>query len=441
MFKPCSQNRGALYTVAGLLLLSFAGTAADSLQADMNAVLKGDPRNDGVNVHVERAAANVLIYDLISVAPTNSAADVFRVLLQFAQAEKARQFKALQLNFRGAPRFLIPGDYFRELGEEFGAQNPVYTIRTFPEHLTNIDGSRAYATWSGGLIGVVGKQIEDSNDFHRRWWMDELLNSAGSRTTGTSAKVDPPSDAPVPTSAQSLDNSQPGGDRARNVTTKPSVQPGVSESPSGPLQIPDWLTVPSDQRKSSAAAANHVHCSYDANEHFMSVVSRYETELRKAGSDGVRYDENGNGHTVNFRATSGEHRLFFGGSREYEGAHVEVDCVHGSVARTSRSATPAIPRQLVPIGVHRVEYRVDGSAIVVGLTYRNPTGGTEQRDVSLPGSLSFNAVPGFFVYFSAQNKGDSGEVHVAISIDGRLLQEASSSTAYGIATASGSVPR
>jgi hypothetical protein len=55
--------------------------------------------------------------------------------------------------------------------------------------------------------------------------------------------------------------------------------------------------------------------------------------------------------------------------------------------------------------------------------------------------LSFYAASGQFVYVSAQNKTDSGEVHVSITVDGRVLQEATSSTRYGIATASGSVPK
>jgi hypothetical protein len=94
----------------------------------------------------------------------------------------------------------------------------------------------------------------------------------------------------------------------------------------------------------------------------------------------------------------------------------------------------------LPAGVHRIEYRLDGSARTVGATYRNATGGTEQKDVGLPAGMTFFAATGSFAYVSAQNQGDSGEVHVAVLVDGRILQEATSSTAYGIATASGRVP-
>ncbi len=162
-----------------LLVSSLAGAADFSLQAEMNAVLKTDPRNSGIAVSVQyRANPPALFYDLRAVAPTNSMADVFRVFLQFAQTEKSREFESVELAYRGQPRFMISGKYFKQLGEEFGTQNPVYTIRTFTENLLRPDGSRAYPTWTGGLIGVAGKQIEDFNDFHRQWWLLDFSASA-----------------------------------------------------------------------------------------------------------------------------------------------------------------------------------------------------------------------------------------------------------------------
>ena len=92
-------------------------------------------------------------------------ADVFRVFLQFAQTEKSREFESVELAFRGQRRFLMNGKYFRQLGEQFGTENPVYMIRTFPENLVRPGGSHAYPTWTGGWIGVAGKQMEDFSDF------------------------------------------------------------------------------------------------------------------------------------------------------------------------------------------------------------------------------------------------------------------------------------
>ncbi len=112
----------------------------------------------------------------------------------------------------------------------------------------------------------------------------------------------------------------------------------------------------------------------------------------------------------------------------------EASVVTYRPAQAASSARPELP------GVHRVEYILDGSAGVAGLTYRNASGGTEQRDVKVPGAVNFSARSGQFVYFSAQNKSGKGTVHVRIQIDGRILQEATSNSPYGIATASGRVP-
>ena len=34
----------------------------------------------------------------------------------------------------------------------------------------------AYPEWTGGLLGVAGKQIEDFNDFHMKWYLEDLAN-------------------------------------------------------------------------------------------------------------------------------------------------------------------------------------------------------------------------------------------------------------------------
>jgi hypothetical protein len=166
-----------LSILIGVLLAAVAADNYLSLQSEMDAVLKDDPRNNGVQVsvrfshYVERS---VLVYDLKSLGPTNSMADVFRVLLQFAHSVDSREFSSVELAFRGQTRFLLPGQYFKRLGEEYGPQNPAYTMRTFSENVLKPDGSTAYPTWTGGLIGVLGKEMEQFNDFHKEWYLSDL---------------------------------------------------------------------------------------------------------------------------------------------------------------------------------------------------------------------------------------------------------------------------
>ena len=147
------------------------------LQSPMDEILKNSDRNSGVNVSVYYGSpldSSVLVYDLQSVSGGKSMADVFRVFLQFAEKMQNRDFDEVRLAYEGTIKFKISGGYFQRLGREYSLQNPVYTIRTFPENLRTPEGSRAYPQWEGGMIGVVGKQMEDFNDFHQKWYLNEM---------------------------------------------------------------------------------------------------------------------------------------------------------------------------------------------------------------------------------------------------------------------------
>ena len=100
---------------------------------------------------------------------------MFRVLLQFAESVKDYNFEIVELAFRGNTKFKLGGVYFKQLGEEYSWQNPIYTARTFPENLINPDGSQAYGQWTGGWLGVLNEQMSDFNDFHDKWYLDDLI--------------------------------------------------------------------------------------------------------------------------------------------------------------------------------------------------------------------------------------------------------------------------
>jgi len=145
-------------------------------------VLDSDPRNKGISVlaHYEYfVLPGSLFFDLRGVDQTNSPADVFRVFLQFAASRKDRDYDTVKLAFRGKPKFVLKGEDFKTLGVEYGTQNPVYTIRTFPEHLYRPDGTPAFGKWTGGLLGVLGKQMEDFTEFHKQWYISDLSRAGG----------------------------------------------------------------------------------------------------------------------------------------------------------------------------------------------------------------------------------------------------------------------
>ena len=160
--------------------LAVAGINYVQCQLPLHQVAAADPRNEGISAraHLKYGVVpSTLVFDLRELAPENSMADVFRVFLQYAQAMQVSKFERVELAYRGETRFLLKGEYFAQLGAELGQQNPVYTMRTFTEHVYAPDGKAAFGNWTGGWLGVLGKQLEDFNEFHRRWYLNDLARA------------------------------------------------------------------------------------------------------------------------------------------------------------------------------------------------------------------------------------------------------------------------
>jgi hypothetical protein len=87
-------------------------------------------------------------------------------------------------------------------------------------------------------------------------------------------------------------------------------------------------------------------------------------------------------------------------------------------------------------------YSVSGPSTsgTAAVTFRNESGGTEQKTVNLPWMLTVEVKHGTFLSVIAQKEGKAGTIRAEIRADGRVIQEAESDTAYGIASASGRVP-
>lgn len=169
-----------LAVLLALGIMVVAGANYFLVHRSAQQVLSSDERNQGVSVfaHYEYFVdPSVLVIDLRKLSDTNSPADVTRVLLQFAQSQKLKRFELVKLAHQGRPKFMLKGDFFQILGLEFGEQNPVYTMRTLPENVYNLDGTSAFGTWTGGMLGVLGKQMEDFNEFHKMWYIGDLANN------------------------------------------------------------------------------------------------------------------------------------------------------------------------------------------------------------------------------------------------------------------------
>jgi len=82
---------------------------------------------------------------------------------------KENDFDKVDLACGGENIFVLDGAAYKTIGQEYTTQNAIYTIRTFPEKLKFPDGSPAYETWTGGILGVMGQQMEDFNNCMVKW--------------------------------------------------------------------------------------------------------------------------------------------------------------------------------------------------------------------------------------------------------------------------------
>lgn len=144
------------------------------VQSAINRAIKADPRNGGVDALAYYQGAfsdEVLVFDLRDISGSVAPVDVFRALLCFADEVQNEPFAQVILSHKGEAKFSVDGNFFRKTGRDYGSENVIFTMRTFPENLRTPLGNRAYSEWSGGALGVLGKQLEDFNDFHRKWYM------------------------------------------------------------------------------------------------------------------------------------------------------------------------------------------------------------------------------------------------------------------------------
>nr|WP_290696371.1 hypothetical protein [Halomonas sp. UBA3074] len=150
--------------------MAFGGQLND----EERAVVASDPRNTSVDFDLFKADKN-LRYCVNNLSNEASAMDVFRVFLNTAALLKDMEFEKVELCFREETKFLLSGDEFKVIGNEFGEQNPMYTIRTFPEKLSLVDGQDAYETHNGGVLYLMQVQMADFQNMNEKWFMNELV--------------------------------------------------------------------------------------------------------------------------------------------------------------------------------------------------------------------------------------------------------------------------
>ncbi len=152
-----------------------------SIWQPVSQTLSKDERNSTINVATYYQYAinpTVLVFDLRSVSATTSQADVMRVFFQTADSLHEKSFDQVILAYKGTAKFMVPGDHFKKIGVEYSWQNPVLLTRTFAQNVTDLNGERAFSTWTGGLFAVVKNQLDDLGSLHRQWYLNDWLTNS-----------------------------------------------------------------------------------------------------------------------------------------------------------------------------------------------------------------------------------------------------------------------
>ena len=160
--------------MGSILILSISILSINyfSISKPLQDHLKLDSRNKGISIDAHYKyyiVPQTLTLNLNSVDKTKAPVDIVRALFVTAEQLQHKTFNTIELAYNGKTKFILKGDYFKKLDNEYETQNPMYSLRTFPENLFLPNGEKAYDQWTGGILGVLGKQMEDVKDFVEKW--------------------------------------------------------------------------------------------------------------------------------------------------------------------------------------------------------------------------------------------------------------------------------
>jgi len=151
------------------------------LAKPVNHKTANDPRNKGIELSAHYSyyiMPSSLVLNLTGISGDHSQLDVFRTVLQASEALKAKSFDEVILAYKGTNKFKIKGAYFKEIGETYDTQNPLYTVRSFAENVQHLDGSSAYDKLQGGTFGVFAGGMDQFGDFSKKWYGEEFASGS-----------------------------------------------------------------------------------------------------------------------------------------------------------------------------------------------------------------------------------------------------------------------
>jgi hypothetical protein len=164
-------SRRRLVFVGSPLIVALIGFMTNFflLQHPLNEVLRQNPAYAGMRVSAHYSywvVPGVVVYDLKGVGVNQTRLDVHTVLVEYARQLRSREFRQVELSYRGQTRFSMSGEAFRKLGEEGERKNLAYVLFEFPRRL-GLGGDGDTATDRDALL-----------EFHNRWYANDVLKES-----------------------------------------------------------------------------------------------------------------------------------------------------------------------------------------------------------------------------------------------------------------------
>jgi len=145
-----------------------------------SSAMAEDSRKEKLSARVHRQyglSSSTIVFDLRNLEEDGSTTGVMSALFRSARALKDSRFERVVLSYKGRPKFYLQGEYFQTLGNDFGTNNPIYLLRTLPQNVYKLDGTKAFGTWTGGVLVVATKQLEDLNELSQQWYLSDWVAS------------------------------------------------------------------------------------------------------------------------------------------------------------------------------------------------------------------------------------------------------------------------
>lgn len=115
-------------------------------------------------------SSDTVVFDLLGAgSPSARRIDPVHLVLQFAGKLDLQSIDTVILARNGEGVFIIESADLRELATSYANGGRPWSFNHFPERVYSMTGQPAFGTWSGGLLGVLGKQLEDLEFFIKRW--------------------------------------------------------------------------------------------------------------------------------------------------------------------------------------------------------------------------------------------------------------------------------